>query len=62
MFERSEFLQFLKETISWRETANGGQGGRAPFSAYSFVVYKRVGRRAGAQSCGLDLGSGSEVN
>ena len=55
MFERSEFLPLLKANVTWREPAKGGQGGRAPFSAYSFVVYKRVWRRAGAQPRDLDL-------
>ena len=35
MFERSEFLPLLKTAVKWRDPANGGQGGRAPFSAYS---------------------------
>jgi len=47
MFERSEFLPLLKSAALFREPE--GQGVRAPFSAYSFVVYKRVRRQAGSQ-------------
>ena len=53
MFERSEFLPLLKSAALFREPE--GQGVRAPFSAYSFVVYKRVRRRAGSQPRDLGL-------
>ena len=41
MSEQSEFLPLLKADVEWKEPAIGGQGGRVPFSAYSFVAQQK---------------------
>jgi len=44
---KTSFFSSLQGAVEWREPE--GQGVQTPFTAYSFVVYKRVRRQAGTQ-------------